>query len=82
MNARFTAQRRMYIAAAFYETFHHIGRTYPAYSDEALGRAAFKITGDKQGLPSGNDILNWSSYFDNQLMKNCMPDLVRMGNPK
>ena len=78
----FASQRRMYLAAAFHETFHHIGRTSSAYSDESLGRAAFALTKDTQLLPNDNDHdpLNWSSYWDNQLMKHCMPDLVRAGN--
>jgi hypothetical protein len=76
----FSSQRRMYLASAFHETFHHIGRTYSAYSDESLGRAAFAITGDTQLLPNDHDPLKWSSYWDNQLMKACMPDLVRAGN--
>jgi hypothetical protein len=76
----FAAQRRQYLAAAFHETFHHIGKTYSAYSDESLGRAAFALTGDSQLLPNDHDPLKWSSYWDNQLMKHCMPDLVRAGN--
>lgn len=72
----------MYIGAAFHETFHHIGRTFAAYSDENLGRAAFEITGDTNGLPSNHDPLNWSGYFDNQLATQCMPDLIRYGKPK
>ena len=78
---RFAAQRRNYLASAFHETFHHIGRISAAFSDEALGRAAFKLTGDTTGLPSGSDVLEWSSYFDNQLMRKCMPDMVRRGEP-
>jgi hypothetical protein len=76
----FAAQRRNYLASAFHETFHHIGKTYSAYSDESLGRAAFAITGDNQLLPNDHDPLKWSSYWDNQLMKHCMPDMVRAGN--
>jgi YD repeat-containing protein len=78
----FAAQRRMYLASALHETFHHIGKVYSAFSDESLGRAAFALTGDKALLPNDKDTdpLNWSSYWDNQLMKHCMPDLVRSGN--
>ncbi|HWN11018.1 MAG TPA: PKD domain-containing protein [Pyrinomonadaceae bacterium] len=74
----FAFQRRSYLATAFHESFHFIGRSYAAYSDEALGRAAFKITGNTRGLPSSeNKALDWSSYFDNQLMLKCMPDMAR-----
>ena len=76
----YALQRRHYVAAAFHETFHHIGKVYSAYSDQSLGTAAFAITGDTTGLPTNNDPLAWSSYWDNQLMKHCMPDLVRAGN--
>jgi len=76
----FAAQRRNYLGSAFHETFHHIGRTSSAYSDESLGTAAFAITGDRQLLPTDHDPLKWSSYWDNQLMKHCMPDLIRAGN--
>jgi hypothetical protein len=79
----YASQQRSYLASAFHETFHHIGKVYDAYSDESLGRAAYEITSDKTLLPdAGNhDSLSWSSYWDNQLMKHCMPDLVRAGNP-
>jgi YD repeat-containing protein len=76
----YSAQRRSYLASAFHETFHHIGKTYAAYSDESLGMAAFSITGDTYDLPTDHDPLKWSSYFDHQLMKHCMPDLIRHGN--
>ena len=71
------------MATAFHETFHQLSRNGYGDSDEDLGRAAFKITGDIQGLPGpdNHDPLVWSSSFDNELMKKCMPDVVRRGNP-
>jgi hypothetical protein len=78
---RYAQQRRHYLWTAFHETFHHNGRTPNAYLDEALGRAAFKITGDTQLLPSGTSPLDWSGYFDNQLAKKCAPDMVHAGIP-
>ncbi len=75
----YASQRRNYVASAFHETFHHIGKVQGAYSDESLGRAAFALTGDTQLLPTDHDPLKWSTYWDNQLMKHCMPDLIRAG---
>lgn len=67
--------RRNYLASAFHETFHHLDKFGYGATDEALGRAAFKITGDTQGLPGENGtVLQWSSYFNEQLMQKCMPD--------
>ncbi len=71
--------QRWYVITAFHETFHLGGRYGAGYTDEALGRAAFAITGDKSDLPSesltGIDrVLAWSSYFDRQLLNKCAPD--------
>jgi len=73
--ARLYDNRRNYLASAFHETFHHLAKFGWGATDEDLGRAAFKITGDTQGLPGDNGtVLQWSSYFNEQLMQKCMPD--------
>jgi Tol biopolymer transport system component len=73
--SRLYDNRRNYLASAFHETFHHLARFGWGATDEDLGRAAFKLTGNTLGLPGDNGtVLQWSSYFNEQLMQKCMPD--------
>lgn len=70
--------RRHYLADAFHETFHQLAKFRYGSLDSDLGRAAFKITGDTRDLPGDKGTeLQWSSYFDEQLMKACIPDQRR-----
>ena len=72
--------RRNYLASAFHETFHHLAKFVWGATDADLGRTSFKITGDTQGLPGDNGtVLQWSSYFNEQLMQKCMPDQRMFG---
>jgi YD repeat-containing protein len=73
--------RRNYLGTVLHELFHHLSKNGWGDRDSDLGRAAFKITGDTSGLPGADaDELQWSSYFDDQLMKKCLPDQARRGN--
>jgi len=73
--------RRTYLATAFHETLHQLARFGWGSTDADLGRAAFKLTGDTQGLPGDNGTVSqWSSYFDEQLMQKCIPEEARFGH--